>query len=113
MPPTLSWMSRAAMPFASVTIAWAIDGAILLSATFFYRLLRERGLIAIERGREVQIDATDRPEATTGAIYDVLADIYAFEYDRQRSRKVRLPTSRLIARLAYSTGQTALARAFL
>jgi cytochrome c len=29
--------------------------------------------IAIARGREVQIDPTDRPEATTGAIYDVLA----------------------------------------
>ncbi len=34
---------------AAVTIAWAIGGAILLSSTFFYRLLRERGLIAIER----------------------------------------------------------------
>ena len=32
-----------------MTIAWAIGGAILLSSTFFYRLLRERGLIAIER----------------------------------------------------------------
>jgi multiple antibiotic resistance protein len=35
--------------FAAVTIAWAIGGGILLSSTFFYRLLRERGLIAIER----------------------------------------------------------------
>lgn len=35
--------------FAAVTIAWAIGGAILLSSTFFYRVLRERGLIAIER----------------------------------------------------------------
>jgi multiple antibiotic resistance protein len=34
---------------AAVTIAWAIGGAILLSSTFFYRLLRDRGLIAIER----------------------------------------------------------------
>ena len=33
----------------AVTIAWAIGGTILLSSTFFYRLLRERGLIAIER----------------------------------------------------------------
>ena len=33
----------------AVTIAWAIGGSILLSSTFFYRLLRERGLIAIER----------------------------------------------------------------
>ena len=33
----------------AVTIAWAIGGAILLSSTFFYRVLRERGLIAIER----------------------------------------------------------------
>jgi len=35
--------------FIAVTIAWAIGGGILLSSTFFYRLLRERGLIAIER----------------------------------------------------------------
>ena len=33
----------------AATIAWAIGGAILLSSTFFYRVLRERGLIAIER----------------------------------------------------------------
>jgi MarC family membrane protein len=33
----------------AVTIAWALSGAILLSSTFFYRLLRERGLIAVER----------------------------------------------------------------
>jgi multiple antibiotic resistance protein len=33
----------------AVTIAWAIGGTILLGSTFFYRLLRERGLIAIER----------------------------------------------------------------
>lgn len=33
----------------AVTIAWAVSGAILLSSTFFYRLLRERGLIAMER----------------------------------------------------------------
>jgi multiple antibiotic resistance protein len=35
--------------FIAVTIAWVIGGTILLSSTFFYRLLRERGLIAIER----------------------------------------------------------------
>src|SRR5919106_1495622 len=35
--------------FIAVTVAWAIGGAILLSSTFFYRVLRERGLIAIER----------------------------------------------------------------
>jgi multiple antibiotic resistance protein len=34
---------------AAVTIAWALSGVILLSSTFFYRLLRERGLIAVER----------------------------------------------------------------
>jgi multiple antibiotic resistance protein len=34
---------------AAVTIAWAISGAILLASTFFYRILRERGLIAMER----------------------------------------------------------------
>ena len=33
----------------AITIAWAIGGAILLGSTFFYRVLRERGLIAIER----------------------------------------------------------------
>ena len=35
--------------FIAMTVAWAIGGAILLSSTFFYRVLRERGLIAIER----------------------------------------------------------------
>ena len=39
--PTSLWIA--------VTIAWAIGGSILLSSTFFYRVLRERGLIAIER----------------------------------------------------------------
>lgn len=33
----------------ALTIAWALSGAILLSSTFFYRVLRERGLIAMER----------------------------------------------------------------
>jgi multiple antibiotic resistance protein len=33
----------------AVTIAWALSGAILMSSTFFYRVLRERGLIAVER----------------------------------------------------------------
>ena len=33
----------------AVTIAWALCGAILLTSTFFYRVLRERGLIAMER----------------------------------------------------------------
>lgn len=33
----------------SMTIAWALSGAILLSSAFFYRVLRERGLIAMER----------------------------------------------------------------
>ena len=33
----------------ALTIAWALSGAILLSSTFFYRVLRERGLIAVER----------------------------------------------------------------
>jgi multiple antibiotic resistance protein len=33
----------------AVTIAWAVSGVILLSSTFFYRLLGERGLIAMER----------------------------------------------------------------
>jgi multiple antibiotic resistance protein len=33
----------------ALTIAWAVSGAILLSSTFLYRVLRERGLIAMER----------------------------------------------------------------
>ena len=32
-----------------VTVAWALGGAILLSSTFLYRILGERGLIAMER----------------------------------------------------------------
>jgi multiple antibiotic resistance protein len=32
-----------------VTITWLISGSILLSATFLYRVLGERGLIAMER----------------------------------------------------------------
>ena len=33
----------------AMTVAWALSGAILLASSFFYRLLRERGLIAMER----------------------------------------------------------------
>jgi multiple antibiotic resistance protein len=33
----------------AVTIAWVLSGLILLSSTFFYRVLGERGLIAMER----------------------------------------------------------------
>jgi multiple antibiotic resistance protein len=33
----------------AVTIAWALTGVILLSSTFLYRVLGERGLIAMER----------------------------------------------------------------
>jgi multiple antibiotic resistance protein len=33
----------------ALTIAWALSGLILLSSTFFYRILRQRGLIALER----------------------------------------------------------------
>lgn len=33
----------------ALTIAWALSGAILLSSTFFYRVLKERGLMAMER----------------------------------------------------------------
>lgn len=32
-----------------VTVAWALGGAILLSSTFLYRALGERGLVAMER----------------------------------------------------------------
>ena len=35
--------------WASVTLAWAVTATILLSSTILYRLLKERGLIAIER----------------------------------------------------------------
>ena len=35
--------------FVALTIAWAVSGIILLSSTFFFRVLRERGLIALER----------------------------------------------------------------
>lgn len=35
--------------FVALTIAWALSGAILLASPFFYRLLRERGLMAMER----------------------------------------------------------------
>jgi multiple antibiotic resistance protein len=33
----------------AVTIAWSLTAVILLSSTFLYRILRERGLIAMER----------------------------------------------------------------
>jgi multiple antibiotic resistance protein len=33
----------------AMTIAWALTAAILLASTFFYRVLRERGLVAVER----------------------------------------------------------------
>jgi multiple antibiotic resistance protein len=33
----------------ALTIAWALSGVLLLSSTFLYRILRERGLIAVER----------------------------------------------------------------
>ena len=32
-----------------VTVAWALGGVILLSSTFLYRALGQRGLIAMER----------------------------------------------------------------
>jgi multiple antibiotic resistance protein len=35
--------------FLATTISWILSGVILLSSTFFYRILRERGLIAVER----------------------------------------------------------------
>jgi multiple antibiotic resistance protein len=35
--------------FSAMTIAWAASAAILLASTFFYRVLRERGLMAMER----------------------------------------------------------------
>ena len=35
--------------WGSLTLAWAVTAVILLSSTILYRLLRERGVIAIER----------------------------------------------------------------
>jgi len=35
--------------WASLTLAWAVTAIILLSSTILYRLLKERGLIAVER----------------------------------------------------------------
>ncbi len=34
---------------AALTIAWGVSGGILLGSTFLYRVLRQRGLIAMER----------------------------------------------------------------
>jgi multiple antibiotic resistance protein len=41
-------LSLAALALA-LTMAWAVTAAILLSSTFLYRVLGERGLIALER----------------------------------------------------------------
>jgi multiple antibiotic resistance protein len=51
---TLLLLERTGPPSAmalllAVTIAWALSGAILLSSTFLYRIMGERGLIAMER----------------------------------------------------------------
>lgn len=35
--------------WAALTLAWAVTAVILLSSTMLYRLLKERGLIAVER----------------------------------------------------------------
>jgi multiple antibiotic resistance protein len=35
--------------WVAVTIAWALTAVILLAAPFFYRVLHQRGLIAMER----------------------------------------------------------------
>src|SRR5690348_2191840 len=35
--------------FLALTLAWLVTAAILLSSTILYRLLKERGLIALER----------------------------------------------------------------
>lgn len=35
--------------FLALTVAWVLSAAILMSSTFLYRVLRERGLIAVER----------------------------------------------------------------
>ena len=33
----------------ALTVAWTVNAIILMSSTFFYRVLRERGLMAMER----------------------------------------------------------------
>jgi multiple antibiotic resistance protein len=33
----------------ALTIAWLVSAILLLSSTFLYRVLRERGLVALER----------------------------------------------------------------
>ena len=41
--------SHTGLVLLAITIAWALSGSILLASTFFYRVLRERGLIAMAR----------------------------------------------------------------
>ena len=43
-----SWSNREGLLLA-VTIAWMASAILLLSSTFLYRVLRERGLVAVER----------------------------------------------------------------
>jgi multiple antibiotic resistance protein len=40
---------RMVILWAALSAAWAVSAAILLASTFFYRVLRERGLVAMER----------------------------------------------------------------
>ena len=40
---------RAGQLILPLTVAWGVSVVILLSSTFLYRVLRERGLIAVER----------------------------------------------------------------
>jgi cytochrome c len=54
-------------------VDWRLDGDDNSGVFVGFPAPGDDPSIAIEQGREVQIDATDRPEATTGAIYDVLA----------------------------------------
>jgi multiple antibiotic resistance protein len=45
----LQQSSRTLQLFLALTLAWIVTAIILLSSTILYRLLKERGLIALER----------------------------------------------------------------
>lgn len=45
----LQQSSRTLQLFLALTLAWIVTAVILLSSTILYRLLKERGLIALER----------------------------------------------------------------
>jgi multiple antibiotic resistance protein len=71
----------------ATTIAWAISGAILMASTLFYRLLKERGLIAMERLMGmllVAVGGPDAPQRREG-VSDALGNGRAAEYNPKPS----------------------------